>query len=151
MIIRDMQTDVSRLWFSRIVTFAIAALAAASVAFWALKDWARPAALTAPVAVQQPAPVNSQLVAQALGGGGAPVAALVNAAPAASRFGLIGVVAGGPRPGAALISVDGQEAKPVRVGSLVDSDMVLESVNGRQAVLVSAAGAAPKIILDMPR
>ena len=150
MIIRYMQTDVSRLWSNRIVTFAISALAAASVAYWALKDWARPAALIAPIAAQQPTPANFHVVTLALGGG-VPVAALANVAPTATRYGLIGVVAGGTRPGAALISVDGQEAKPVRVGTLVDNDMVLESVNGRQAVLISSAGAAPKIILDMPK
>ena len=145
-----MQTDVSRLWFTRIVTFIISALVAASLAYWGLKGWAHSASFTAPVAAQQNASFNSQAIAQALGGG-ALVAAIASAAPAVSRYGLIGVVAGRPRAGAALISVDGQEAQPVRVGTLVDSEMVLESVSGRQAVLISSTGTSQKIILDMPK
>ena len=146
-----MQKDISRLWVTRIVTFVVAALAAASVAYWGLKAWGRPASVAAPAVAQPTAPFSSQAIAQALGAGGAPVAATASAAPAAvSRYGLVGVVAGLTRAGAALISVDGQEAKPVRVGTLVDNDMVLESVNGRQAVLISSTSAAPKIILDMP-
>lgn len=79
------------------------------------------------------------------------MAATVNAVPAVSRYGLIGVIAGRPYASAALISVDGQEAKPVRVGTLVDNEMVLESVSSRQAVLISSTGASQKIILDMPK
>ena len=146
-----MQTDVSRLWFTRIVTFVISTAAAASVAYWGLKGWGSPASVTAPAVAQQSAPFHSQAIAQALGGGGSPVSAIASVAPAVSRYGLIGVVAGRPRASAALISVDGQEAKPVRVGTLVDNDMVLESVSGRQAVLVSSTGASQKIILDMPK
>ena len=101
--------------------------------------------------MQQPAAFNPLAVAQALGGGGSPVAAVVNAAPAVSRYALIGVVAGRQSAGAALIAVDGQDAKPVRVGTLIDNDMILESVNGRQAVLVSSTSTMQKIILDMPK
>ena len=144
-----MQTDVSRLWANRIVTFVVSALAAASVAYWSLKAWAGPVSLAAPAVVQPTASFNSQAIAQALGAGGAP--AMATAAPAAaSRYGLVGVVASLAQAGAALISVDGQEAKPVRVGTLVDNEMLLESVSGRQAVLISSAGASRKIILDMP-
>ena len=146
-----MQTDVFRPGLAGIVTFAISALAAASGAYWSLKSWQGPASSSVPVAVQQPAPFNSLAIAQALGGGGSPVPAVASAAPAVSRYALIGVVAGRPRAGAALIAVDGQDAKPVRVGTLVDNDMVLESVNGRQAVLASSTDAAQKVILDMPK
>ena len=146
-----MQTDVSRLWVARIVTFVVSALAAASVAYWGLKAWERPASFAAPAVAQQTVSFNSQAIAQALGAGGALVTATATAAPAAvSRYGLVGVVAGLTRAGAALISVDGQEAKPVRVGTLVGNEMVLESVNGRQAVLISSTNASQKIILDMP-
>lgn len=146
-----MQTDVSRPGLTGIVTFAISALAAASLVHWSLKGWEGAASSAAPVVMQQPAPFNSLTLAQALGGGGSPVAAAPNVAPTVSRYALIGVVAGRPRAGAALIAVDGQDAKPVRVGSLVDNDMVLESVNGRQAVLASSTGTAQKVVLDMPK
>ena len=146
-----MQTDVSRLWFTRIVTFVISALAAASVVYWSLKAWGRPTVFTAPAVVQQPASFDSRAVVEALGGGASPAAPVITAAPAVSRYGLIGVVAGRLRAGAALISVDGQEAKPVRVGTLVDNEMVLESVSGRQAVLTSSTDTSQKIVLDMPK
>ena len=147
-----MQTDAYRLWSTRIVTFAISALAAASVAHWSLKVWGLSTPAEPFAALVEPAPPASpQTLARALGGGlaTAPIA-LPSAAPASSRYDLVGVVAGRIRAGAALISVDGQEAKPVRVGSLVDNDMVLESVNGRQAVLASSTGGSAKLTLEMP-
>lgn len=146
-----MQTDVYRLWSTRIVTFAISALAAASVAYWSLKGW-KPETPSAVPVVAQASPVTPQAVARALGGGLAPAAAPVSgAAPAISRYALVGVVAGRLRAGAALISVDGQEARAVRVGTLVDDGMTLESVIGRRAILASTAGASLKLTLELPR
>ena len=147
-----MQTDAYRLWSTRIVTFALSALAAASVVYWGLKVWglSTPAALSSAL-VEPMSAVSSQAIARALGGGMAAVATASTAAPAASRYDLIGVVAGRIRAGAALISVDGQDAKPVRVGNLVDNEMVLESVNGRQAVLSASTGTAAKLTLEMPK
>ena len=147
-----MQTDAYRLWSTRIVTFALSALAAASVVYWGLKVWglSTPAAPSSAL-VEPMSAVSSQAIARALGGGMAAVATASTAAPAASRYDLIGVVAGRIRAGAALISVDGQDAKPVRVGNLVDNEMVLESVNGRQAVLSASTGTAAKLTLEMPK
>ena len=79
-----------------------------------------------------------------------PVALVKQDAPVASRYVLVGVVAGLSRTGAALISVDGQEARPVRVGSAVDGKLVLLSVSGRQAVLSGGAEGAEKITLNLP-
>lgn len=145
-----MQTDVYRLWSTRIVTFAISALAAASVAYWSLKGW-RPHTPSAAPVVAQASPVTPQAIARALGGGLAPVAPVSGAAPAISRYALVGVVAGRLRAGAALISVDGQEAKAVRVGTLVDDGMKLESVSGRRAILASATGTSVKLTLELPQ
>ena len=146
-----MQTDAYRLWSTRILTLAISALAAASVVYWSLKVWglSTPSMPSAVLVESMPA-ASSQAIARALGGGMAPVVAASTSVPAASRYSLIGVVAGRIRAGAALISIDGQDAKPVRVGNLVDNDMVLESVNGRQAVLASSTGSATKMTLEMP-
>ena len=145
-----MQTDVYRLWTTRIVTFAISALAAASVAYWSLKGW-RPETPSAVPVVAQASPVTPQAMARALGGGLASAAPVSGAAPAISRYALVGVVAGRLRAGAALISVDGQEARAVRVGTLVDDGMKLESVTGRRAILASTAGASLKLTLELPR
>ena len=146
-----MQTDAYRLWSTRILTLAISALAAASVVYWSLKVWGLSTPTVPSAALVESMPVaSSQAIARALGGGMAPVVAASTPAAVASRYSLIGVVAGRIRAGAALISIDGQDAKPVRVGNLVDNDMVLESVNGRQAVLASSTGNATKMTLDMP-
>ena len=147
-----MLTDASRPWSTRIVTFAIAALAAASVVYWSLKGWGPHVPVTAPAVVMaQASVVNPQAIARALGGGLAPAAAAApGMAPAASRYVLVGVAARRLNAGAALIAVDGQEAKPVRVGSLVDDGMMLESVAGRRAVLSSTTDASLKLTLEMP-
>lgn len=147
-----MQTDVYRLWSTKIVTFAISALAAASVVYWGLKGWRPHTPSAVPVAVvAQASPVNPQAIARALGGGMASVTPVSGAAPAISRYALVGVVAGRLLAGAALISVDGQEARTVRVGTLVDDGMKLESVTGRRAILSSTAGTSVKLTLELPQ
>ncbi|MDQ3058011.1 MAG: general secretion pathway protein C [Pseudomonadota bacterium] len=147
-----MQTDAYRLWSSRIVTFVVAALAAASAAYWGLKAWGPSGPATAStLAVAWAQPVGPKALALALGGGlAAPVASSNATPPAVSRYALVGVVAARSRGGAALISIDGQEAKPVRVGSPVDAHLVLQSVMGRRAVLSSEANSAAIITLELP-
>ena len=146
-----MQTDAHRLWTTRIVTFSISVLAAASVGYWGLKGWSlSPSSMPSTVLAEQMPPLNAQTIARALGGGQALAVTASSPSPVTSRYDLVGVVAGQLRAGAALIAVDGQEAKPVRVGTLVDNDMVLESVNGRQAVLSSSTETTKKIVLEMP-
>lgn len=147
-----MQTDAYRLWSTRIVTFTVSALAAASVGYWAVKGWGPPMTVAPPTVVLTAAPPGgSQLIARALGGGRAvKVAAAGNEAPAViSRYALLGIVASHGR-GAALISVDGQAAKPVRVGNQVDGGMVLKSVSARSAVLASSGNAPAEITLELP-
>ena len=147
-----MQTDVYRLWSTKIVTFAISALAAASVVYWALKGWGPHALPMAPaVVVAQISPVSSQAIARALGGGLMPVTPVSGTSPSISRYTLVGVLAGRSRAEAALISVDGQEAQPVRVGTLVDDGMMLESVTVRGAILSPTAGTSVKFTLELPQ
>ena len=149
-----MQTDAYRLWSLRIVTFALSTLAAASAAYWGLKAWqAGPPPAAAPALAAQTSPsLGPQAVARALGGGlaPAPMAGSTPNAPVASRYTLVGVLAGISRKGAALISIDGQDAKPVRVGAPVDANMVLLSVSGRRAVLSSGADATASVTLELP-
>ena len=146
-----MQIDAYRLWSSRIVTFVMAALVAASAVYWGLKGWRPAAPSSVPVLAQVWAPpIGSQAVAQALGGGQASAPAPGAAAPAVSRYELVGVLAGRAQGGAALISVDGQEARPVRVGEPVGEGLVLQSVAGRRAVLSSSVDAPAKLMLELP-
>nr|WP_236748495.1 type II secretion system protein N [Acidovorax carolinensis] len=75
----------------------------------------------------------------------APVASL------ASRFALIGVLAGrSSGGGAALIAVDGKPAKPFRVGTAVDEGLVLQSLDPRQARLGASVDGPATLTLDMP-
>ncbi len=91
--------------------------------------------------------VNTAAVAQTLGA--APVQAV--AVPTlASRFQLLGVMAGDASQAAALIAVDGQAAKPFRVGAVVADGWVLQSAQGRRVSLGAAANGAQTLVLELP-
>lgn len=149
-----MQTHRYSRWWLGIVTFSVAALAAASATYWVLK-WtaAAPVAPGAAVNFAGPSQADPQVVARLLGGGqtGVVAAQAVTIGSAASRFKLAGVVADTAKGGYALISVDGKPAKPYRVGSLVDNALVLQSVAPRSAALAASADAPVSIILDLPK
>ena len=134
-----MVSSVQSLWWTRLATLALAALAAGSAVYWVLKWPVAPASIGAAEAPAA-ATIDSAAVARALGGGAAPVANLV--APASSRFSLAGVVSGGVHRGAALIAIDGKPAKPYRVGAVVGEQWVLSSVQPRRAVLAPQGGSA---------
>ena len=72
--------------------------------------------------------------------------AVAAAAPGDARYHLLGVVtprpAGAAREGLALIVVDGKPARAFRVGTAVDDDNVLQSVNARGATLGPRSGTA---------
>lgn len=136
----------------RVATFAVWLLAAGSCVYWGMKLTARPATLTASPAVARPAaPVDPAALARLLGGTGPLAAGAGTAAPLSNRFVLVGVVSGmKSREGAAVIAVDGKPARPFRVGGAVDDTLVLQSVQGRRAVLAPAAGGAPAVTLELP-
>jgi general secretion pathway protein C len=135
-------------WPAAVATAALWALAAASAVFWGLR-WAAPPDIAAP-----PAATRSQIepdpaaVAQALGS--ASNQPVVAAPPeAASRFALLGVVAGADRQGAALIAVDGKPARPFKVGATVADGFVLQSLTARSAAL-GAGGGESALVLQLP-
>ena len=147
-----MQTDAYRLWSIRIVTFAVSALAAASAGYWAVKGWGPPTTgASSPVAWMAAPPGGANVTARALGGRKAvePVGSGGEALATTSRYALLGVVASRGR-GAALISVDGQAAQPVRVGNPVGAGVVLKSVSARTAVLADSRNAPAEITLELP-
>ena len=142
-----MQAHSQSIWWPRIATFGLAALAAGSVLFWGLRlQQPSHAPGAAPATAPAPAQADPQSIARLLGAGQAPVAVL--APSAASRYALAGVVAG-QRGGAALISVDGKTARPYRVGSRVDDGLVLQSVSGRRAALAASAAGPAAFTLEM--
>jgi len=147
-----MQSNAYSVWRVRGVTFFLFALAAASLVYWALQGWvAGNSAGVALVATAGVPPLDSRAVARALGAGAVQAADVAAAAPAAGRrFVLQGVVADRSSGGAALISVDGKPAKPFRVGASVDGRLILQSVQGRRAVLAAGMDAPAEVTLDLP-
>jgi general secretion pathway protein C len=146
-----MQTYPQPLWSLRITTFALAALAAASAAYWVLNGVAvAPSSPMVAVNLSGAAPVDPQAVARLLGGAGAAVKAASPVQAVSSRYSLTGVVAGTSRRGYALISIDGQPARPFSVGSPVGDALVLQSVSTRSAALGATREAPPALTLDLP-
>ncbi len=146
-----MATSVHRRWSVRLATLLLWLLAAGSCVYWGLRLAARaaPAAVAAPL--RQPFAADPAAVARLLGAN--PVVAAAAAQPTvslASRFSLQGVVAERSRRGAALIAVDGKPARPFRVGAAIDEGLVLQSVEGRRAVLAASAGGPPVLTLELP-
>ncbi|MFC5496223.1 type II secretion system protein N [Caenimonas terrae] len=146
-----MATSVQSRWPVRLATLILWLLAAGSCVYWALRmaPRAAPAAVAAPV--RQPFAADPAAVARLLGA--SPVLASAPAQPSASlasRFSLLGVVAWRTNHGAALIAVDGKPPRPFRVGSAIDEGLVLQSVEGRKAVLAAAAGGPPVLTLELP-
>ena len=142
-----MYMKLPRVWAPRLSTFALAVFAAASMTYWGLK-WSSSAELpSAPVAMVDAVPGDTQALVRLLGGASA--VSVASASPSASsRFVLLGVLAG-RAGGAALISVDGKPAKAYRVGSRVADNMLLQSVRARQAVLGTPDTASSALTLQM--
>ena len=151
---RRMRTLPYARWWLWLATFMAAALAAASAGYWGLKLLApQPSAAGPAVLASAQVPVDSQLVARVLGGGQSPAASLSAPIPEASagRFKLAGVVADKHARGYALIAVDGQPARPFRVGSRVGDALLLQSVSKAGAVLAASLDGPMAVRLDMPK
>lgn len=149
-----MQTHSHNIWWLRITTFSVAAMAAASTAYWGLKWTATtPAQPTTPVVFATTRQADPLLVARLLGGSqtGAAATQTMPINTAASRFKLTGVVADRANSGYALIAVDGQPAKPYQVGAQVADTLVLQSVAARSAVLAPRRDAPASLTLDLPQ
>ena len=147
-----MVTNFDSGWGVRLATFVLAALAAASVAYWSLRLSAPAGGLPdAAVAAAAPA-LDVQAMARLLGAGPVLAAAAPTVASASSRFVLVGVLAGSRSgAGAALIALDGQPAKPYRVGAQVDAGWVLQAVGPRQARLGATSTGPASLTLEMPQ
>lgn len=124
-----------------LTTTVLWALAFGSCVFWGLRLSAPAAGSPYPPAARSSAAApDTNALARTLGA--LPDAGPAPAAPAASRFVLLGVLAGSSHAGAALMAVDGQPAKTYRVGSTVVQGFVLESVSPRRVVLGTDASAS---------
>jgi general secretion pathway protein C len=141
-------------WRLRLTTFLLAAMAAASAAYWVLKwSGANPPPREQSVA-SQTTPIDTGKLAQLLGATPPPVGAAtqISAINAMDRYKLIGVIAQGSRgtQGSALIAIDGKPAKPYRVGDKVSDTLVLHSVTARAAALAPDLQAPVAGTLELP-
>ena len=149
-----MQTQSNNLVWLRIVTFLVAALAAASATYWGLKWTSPPAASPAMAAIFATPPLGDPLaVARLLGGGKVDTSPQAEAATvnASSRFKLLGVVADGHQRGYALIAVDGKPAKPFHVGSQIEDGLLLQAVSPRSAALATSKSGPVSVTLELPK
>ena len=138
------------IWWLRIATFTLAALAAASTAYWAL-NLSAPAPVTPGDLIfpDTTAKSNPQTLARLLGGGEVS-ASPVKSDISASRLKLTGVVANRGPGGYALIAIDDQPAKPYAVGSQVSDKLILQSVAPRSAALALDREAPVSVTLELP-
>lgn len=140
-------------WGVRLATFALWALAAASVAYWGLRLSA-PAGTAGPMVLAAAAVApDAAAIARLLGGTVEPPSKTIEPTPVATvgRWVLVGVLVGqSSGGGAALIAVDGQAAKPFRVGAQVADGLVLQALAPRQARLGASAQGPATLTLDMP-
>ena len=146
-----MVTNTYGRWAPRLATLLLWALAGATAVYWGLKLSASPAGTAPAAAAPEPVVTDTQALARLLGA--SPVLAAAEAAPsAASRFVLMGVLAGtASGGGAALIAVDGKPAKPYRVGANVEPGLVLQSLGTGAARLGASMDGATTLALEMPR
>jgi general secretion pathway protein C len=133
----------------RLATLVLWLLAAGSCVYWGLRMAPRAGPAAVAAAARQPFAADPTAVARLLGANPV-VASAPPAASLASRFNLLGVVASRSQHGAALIAVDGKPPRPFRVGSAIDDGLVLQSVQGRRAVLAASAGGPPVLTLELP-
>ncbi|MBG9389360.1 type II secretion system protein N [Caenimonas aquaedulcis] len=145
-----MVSNTSSRWTVAAATFVLWGLVAASAVYWGLKLRSTGAnSAVAPPPVRMAAPSDPVAVARLMGW--TPTAAAASpVASLASRFVLLGVVANSSHNGAALIAVDGRPAKPFRVGTAVDQELVLQSVDSRRATLASNANGPAVLTLELP-
>jgi general secretion pathway protein C len=142
------------IWPARLSTFVLAALAAASMVYWGLR-WSEQLATPRSGSVwSEPRPIDTARVAQLLGASVAPASEGI-AAPVsntAANYKLEGVIAQGRNSGrgSALIAIDGEKARPYKVGDRLSDDLVLQSVSARGAALAPRMAAPASIQLELP-
>lgn len=130
---------------ARWVTLFVWAAVAASALFWALKLVVKAPQAPPQVQLAEVNPAARGDLTRLLGPDAPVELAATEAEPAAdARFNLVGVLSPrapqAAREGVALIAVDGKPARAFRVGTVVDGQNVLQSVNARGAALGPRGG-----------
>jgi len=125
--------------------------ASLSAGYWVLRVWGQgPLTPLAALAVSAPQ-VDVTAVARALGS--RPQQGTIEAAlpPPVTRYRLIGLAVQPGQGGAALIAIDDQPPRPVRVGDALEAGLVLQSVNGRGARLGPQRTGPSTVELALPK
>lgn len=145
-----MAKQSSRPWGLYLITFFTALAAAGTAGFWVLGALAvAQAPSSSSTLIPSAAPADPQVLARALGGGGAVVAP---AAPTVStQYQLLGVVAGPVGKGYALLVVGNAPPKSYAVGASVGDGQVLQSVSARGAKIGSSLQGDATVELSLPK
>jgi len=144
-------------WKLRLATCALWTLAGASATYWGLRLSALPherANTTATALPTEPLTIDAKSLARLLGGSqNTAVASPTTAPPAPSnRLVLQGILAGTQSSsGAALIAINGQPAKPYRIGAEITPGLVLQSLERKQARLGTTVQGKAVLVLDIGR
>jgi general secretion pathway protein C len=144
-----------RIMASRIFALLIWAAVAASLAYWGLRWLARPTGVppnATPVSLDSGARGDlHRLLAGPAKAASGPAQDPTESSALAARLKLLGVVAPreGGHEGVALLSVDGKPPRAVRIGGVVDGQMLLQALTQRSASIGPADGPAV-VTLDLP-
>jgi general secretion pathway protein C len=139
-------------WLIRLLTLLLAALAAASATYWALKWPGREPSLTSAPPLTDTPPIDPEAVARLLGARPGPASTESRAVVAQNNLKLLGVIAqgGAGSRGSALIAIEGGATKPYRIGQTVQDGLVLHSVKARSAYLAPDLQSAATAKLELP-
>jgi len=149
-------SDVSTAWAPALVTTAVWTALGLSAVAWGLALWPsdrQPLAVSVASLEAAPVPrVQAADIARVLGTHSASPSSLpVAAAPTAVRMSLLGVAMAGKANAIAVISLDGQPAKPFHVGDTVSTGLVLQSVTSTHALLGAALKSPTLSTLELPK
>jgi hypothetical protein len=148
---RAMQIQGPNIWWLRTSTLVLAALAAGSATFWALRFMApAPVLPSAEVSVGSAALSNPLGIARLLGGGGTERLTAALDSGAAHPLKLLGIVASPSERGYALIAVGPLPAKPYRVVEAINETLMLQSVTPRSASLAGSRDGPVAQVLELP-
>jgi len=142
---------------SRILALIIWAAVAASLAYWGLRWLAQPTGVppnATPVSLDDGihGDLHRLLAGPATAASGADQPDTSAASALASRMKLLGVVApreAGGAGGVALVSIDGKPPRAIRVGGVIEGDLLLQSLTQRGAA-IGQANAPASVTLDLP-
>ena len=124
-------------------------MAGLSGGYWLLQTWGHTAWVPVPAVAPSVPQADVATVARALGASAASLNA--QAGPAAqTRFRLWGMVEQPGQQGAALIAVDGQPPRPIRVGDTVSEGLVLQAIDRRVVRLGPNQGGPTTLELNLP-